>query len=275
MNLLPILLLGLLGSVHCVGMCGGIVSAFSFSAGSDAPGIPVKIPVVASVPQAPGLLRVLAFNSGRIASYMLAGAIAGGVSASVTAWGHIATLQVVSYAMANLLLVALGLYLTDQWRALSVLTVLETAGRSVWRYVPPLMKHFLPVDNAGKALMLGAMWGWVPCGMVYSVLLTAMLSGSATSGALVMLAFGVGTLPALLSMGLLGARLRLLVRRPGLRLVSGIIVMLFGVLGLVRTFDGLSLGWLDALCVTPVAHHGAPADITHPFKELMNTPVAP
>jgi uncharacterized protein len=116
------------------------------------------------------------------------------------------------------------------------------------------MNHFLPMNTPAKAFALGGLWGWVPCGMVYSVLLTAMLSGSATSGAAVMIAFGLGTLPTLLGIGMVGARLQALTRRRAVRVASGLIVLAFGILGMYRAANGLSLGWLDAVCISPWGH---------------------
>jgi len=126
-------------------------------------------------------------------------------------------------------------------------------GRGSWRRVQPLMKHLLPVDSAAKAFALGGLWGWVPCGMVYSVLLTAMLSGSAASGALVMLAFGAGTLPVLFGMGMLGSRLQAWTRQRRVRMASGLLVLAFGMIGIARASGGMMPGWLDAFCVTPAA----------------------
>jgi len=109
------------------------------------------------------------------------------------------------------MLVLLGLYLMDAWRGLAHL---EAAGNIVWRRIRPLLKPLMPMDTAFKALVVGGLWGWVPCGMVYSALLTAMLQGSALDGAAAMAAFGLGTLPMLLGMGLLGTRLRAQMQRP-------------------------------------------------------------
>jgi len=109
----------------------------------------------------------------------------------------------------------------------------------------------LPMDTPLKALAVGGLWGWVPCGMVYSALLTAMMQGSVLQGAAAMGAFGLGTLPTLLGMGLLGARLRQQLQHRRVRLASGLLVLGFGLLGLLRAANGVSLGWLDALCVTP------------------------
>ncbi|MET3130274.1 sulfite exporter TauE/SafE [Oxalobacteraceae bacterium GrIS 1.11] len=243
LNLLPIFLVGLVGSVHCIGMCGGIVGALS-AASSPRP-YPVIAIATAAAPV--NLLRVLAYNGGRIASYMTAGALAGGLAGGAANLLRLAALQMTLYWLANLMLVALGLYLMDAWRGLARL---EALGNIVWRRVQPLLKPLLPMDSPLKALALGGLWGWLPCGMVYSVLLTAMLSGSALQGAAVMLAFGLGTLPTLLSLGLLGARLRQGARKRGVRVAGGMLVLAFGLLGLYRATHGVSLGWLDALCLT-------------------------
>src|SRR5450830_275058 len=246
LSLVPMFMVGLAGSVHCIGMCGGIVGALSISGG--APAAPTR-PVIAIAVARPALqanvLRVLAYNCGRIASYMLAGALAGSLAGAGML--HMASLQVAGYWLANLMLVALGLYLMDAWRGLAHL---EAAGNIVWRRVRPLLKPLMPMDTAFKALAVGGLWGWVPCGMVYSALLTAMLQGSALQGAAAMAAFGLGTLPMLLGMGLLGTRLRAQMQRRPVRIASGLLVLGFGLLGLLRAAHGVSLGWLDALCVT-------------------------
>ncbi len=253
LSLLPIFIVGLVGSVHCVGMCGGIVGALSSApgagsrSGSGASSAPQRvIPIAPALRQQAGL--VLAYNTGRISSYMVAGALAGGLVGGALALTQIAALQTGAYWLANLMLAALGLYLMDLWHGL---TRLEAAGQFLWRRLQPLFKPFLPMDHPLKAFALGGLWGWLPCGMVYSVLLTALLSGSALGGALVMLAFGLGTLPMLISLGLLGARLRQRMQQRGVRIACGAVVLSFGVLGLVRAANGVSLGWLDALCLTP------------------------
>ncbi|MNR83773.1 hypothetical protein D3C72_145580 [compost metagenome] len=248
--LIPIFLLGLLGSLHCIGMCGGIVSAFSaVSQPRPFPAVVVTIPTVRHEAWNDAS-RALAYNAGRIASYAVAGAIVGGIASGVHSLSGIASLQVIGYWLANLMLVALGLYLMDVWRGL---LRVEQLGQKLWSLLQTWMRPLLPVDHAGKAFMLGGLWGWLPCGMVYSVLLTAMFSGSALSGASVMLAFGLGTLPAMLSLGLLGGRLRELARLPAVRIACGCIVLVFGVLGLLRAAGVLSNGWLDILCITPSA----------------------
>ena len=247
MNLLPILLAGLAGSVHCAGMCGGIVSAFSV--GGPAAPAPARGRVIPIARVGTGIAagHVLAYNAGRIGSYMLAGALAGGIAGSLASLAPMASAQLAAYWMANLMLAAMGLYLMDAWRGLARI---EQAGGVLWRRVQPLVKPLVPMDTPWKALALGGLWGWVPCGMVYSVLLTAMLSGSALDGALVMGAFGLGTLPMLLAMGMAGAKLRQYLQQRAVRVACGLLVLGFGVLGLARAAGGSQHALLDVLCLT-------------------------
>ena len=245
--LLPIFLIGLLGGVHCVGMCGGIVGAFSVATPRRAFPVPVLTQHSWFSEAAGSGVRVLAFNAGRIGSYLIAGALAG-LLGSIPAMMNIAMLQRGAYWLANLMLVALGLTLMNAWHGLSRI---EALGQWAWRRVQPLIRHLLPVETAWQALALGGLWGWVPCGMVYSVLMTSLLTGSALQGASVMLAFGVGTLPLLFSMGMLGSRLQVGLQKPLVRTIAGLLVLGFGLLGLYRAVTGVSHGWLDAVCITP------------------------
>ncbi len=254
--LLPIFVIGLLGGVHCVGMCGGIVSAFSIAtpgrrpfpvAVTAAPADPPAGPATFLAAAADSGTRVLAFNAGRIGSYAIAGAVAG-LLGSVPALINVAIVQTAAYWLANAMLVALGLTLMNAWHGLARV---EQAGQLVWRRVQPAIRRLLPVQHAWQALALGGLWGWVPCGMVYSVLMTALLTGSAAQGALVMLAFGLGTLPLLFSIGIAGTSMQSFLQRPRVRVAAGALVLAFGVLGLVRVGTGLSYGWLDSVCITP------------------------
>ena len=245
--LLPIFLIGLLGGVHCVGMCGGIVGAFSVATPRRTFPVPVLTQQSWFSAAVAGGLRVLAFNAGRIGSYLIAGALAG-LLGSIPAMMNIAILQRGAYWLANLMLVALGLTLMNAWQGLSRV---EAMGQWTWRRLQPLMRRLLPVETGWQALALGSLWGWVPCGMVYSVLMTALLTGSALQGASVMLAFGLGTLPLLFSMGMLGSRLQTGLHMPLLRVLAGSLVLVFGLLGLYRAVTGVTYAWLDAVCMSP------------------------
>lgn len=247
LQLFPIFVAGLVGSVHCIGMCGGIVSAFS---AASRPAFPV--PVVSSA----GLgaigagqgLRMLAYHAGRIGSYMMAGAVAGGIVGGVQSLARLAWLQLAGLWLANLMLIALGLYLMRAWLGLARL---EAQGQRLWRHLQPFTRRLLPLDRPGKAFALGMLWGWLPCGMVYSMLTIAMLAGSASRGAAVMLAFGLGTLPALSGLALAGGALSARMNAPVLRHAAGMIMLGFGLFGIVRALHGLPAGWADILCLTP------------------------
>ncbi|MES2071193.1 MAG: sulfite exporter TauE/SafE family protein [Pseudomonadota bacterium] len=259
LNLIPVFLTGLVGGLHCIGMCGGIVSAFSVASGR--PPFPVAVVAAANdaalpasrheAPLSAYMTRALAYNGGRIGSYMLAGAVAGGIGGGILALTHLSSLQLVFYWMANLVLVVLGLYMLDLPGARRSLAWLESLGQIVWRRVSPLTRRLLPLDSHPKSFAMGALWGWLPCGMVYSSLLTAMLAGSAQSGALVMLAFGAGTLPTLMLIGLMGAQLRRHLQRPLLRTLAGALILGFGILGLIRAAYGAQASWLDHFCISP------------------------
>ena len=250
LSLFPVFVVGLLGSVHCGAMCGGIVGAFSFSPSLTPPRTRAGVAVIAlrsAVIDRAGL-HVAAYNAGRLASYMIAGALAGGVAQGATALTALPALQAGAYWLANAMLVALGLHLMNAWTGIAHI---ERAGQLVWRHVRPQLARIGPPDTPGRMFAAGALWGWLPCAMVYSVLVTAMLSGSIVSGALTMLAFGLGTLPMMLALGLLGARLRGWLRLPAVRIGCGALVLGFGVTGLLRAVGGLPPSWLHLVCVAP------------------------
>ena len=208
-------LVGLLGGGHCAGMCGGIVGAVSLSL----PG------------SKPRTGYLLAYNLGRIASYGVAGLLAGAVGASSFFLEHVLPVERVLYAVASVMLVLLGLYLAGIWRGV---VVLEAAGGRLWRHLQPWSRRFLPVRTLPQALVLGSIWGWLPCGLVYSVVVAALATGSPWRGAALMLAFGLGTLPALLAMGMAAVRIRAVLQNVWVRRISGLIVISFGLAGLLR-----------------------------------------
>ncbi len=213
-SLLAALLAGLLGGVHCVGMCGGIVAAFSFRADGSVP--PFRLH--------------LGYNFGRVLSYTLFGALAGTLGASLKLTGF-APVQTVLYVLAQGVMILLGLYLAglNRW-----VMVFERAGGVLWKYLRPQFQKLLPVRTVPTALLAGMAWGWLPCGLVYSVLVSALAAGSASSGAALMLAFGLGTLPNLLGMGLFARQIQPFMQNVWLRRAAGLAVAGFGVWGLVK-----------------------------------------
>ena len=224
-------LVGLLGGAHCVAMCGGIVGALNLHRRDIDP---VRLghggaAVAAVSAQAP---LHLSYSLGRIGSYAAAGAVAGGVGGTAALLEAVLPAQIVLAVAANGLVVLLGLYLAGLGRSVSGL---ERLGMALWRKVSPLGRRWLPVDTVPRALGVGAVWGWLPCGLVYSVLALALVSGSAARGALVMLAFGLGTLPNLLAAGLAVGTLRSALGHRGVRLAAGLGVAALGLFGALRT----------------------------------------
>lgn len=213
-ELLAAFMVGLLGSVHCIGMCGGIVSALTFS-------LPERKRQTTL-----GLLPyLLLYNLGRLSSYAVIGGLFGWLgqaasdsfTASVAGWGGI---------IAGVFLVLLGLYVAG-W--LQALVVLERLGGFAWRAIEPLGRRMMPVRSPLQALGLGLIWGWLPCGMVYAMLPLAITAGTLPGGASVLLAFGLGTLPMLMLMGSTAEKLRQFTRRAVIRQVMGVVILLLGV----------------------------------------------
>lgn len=208
-----VFLTGLLGGVHCAGMCGGIVAALSGQVGA-------------------GRWHLhLSYNLGRILSYAAAGAIAGAAGSLGLLFDRLLPVQLTLYILANLMLIALGLYLAGLSQ---VATRLEALGLRLWQRIQPLTRHLLPANSLPRTFGLGLLWGWLPCGLVYGILLTALLTGDPVNGAAVMLAFGLGTLPNLLLAGLAWRGLSRWTRVRPLRVGAGAVVLGFGVYGLAN-----------------------------------------
>jgi len=222
-DLLPLLgsalILGLLGGGHCLGMCGGLMGALTLAIPPEQRGRRLRL--------------LLAYNLGRIFSYACAGLLLGLAGWAVASSPAALALRVV----AALLLIAMGLYLAGWW---SGLTRIEALGRGLWRHIQPVASRLLPVSSLPRALLLGALWGWLPCGLVYSTLLWAASQGNAGYSAALMLAFGVGTWPVLLATGLAAERVNTLLRRRSVRVAGGVLVMLFG----IWTMPGPHQHWL-------------------------------
>jgi uncharacterized protein len=216
--LLAPFLIGLASSLHCVGMCGGIIGALSLS-----------LPPAVRARRATLFAYTFTYSVGRILSYALAGALLGAAGGGLFGmfspeYGH-ALLR----GLAAVLLIGMGLYLAGWFPKFAQL---ERLGTPLWRRLEPLGQRLLPVRSPLQALGFGLVWGWLPCGLVYSTLLWSASSGSAGMGALYMVAFGLGTLPAVLTTGLLAGWVTRLTRLPTARAVIGLSLILFGLASL-------------------------------------------
>jgi sulfite exporter TauE/SafE len=210
LSFLAALAAGFLGSGHCLGMCGGIVGALQ-------------------VGNTPARARTFAFtllhNLGRILSYMMAGAIVGALGGTIgllSGWHWWPEILRIATAAVMILI---GLSLALRWRGLNAL---ERWGARFWAKLAPLARHLLPARTPAQALAAGMLWGWLPCGLVYTLLAAAAVSGSAAAGAGVMLGFGLGTVPAMLGAGLAAGALG---RKPWIgtmRRLAGVLLIVFG-----------------------------------------------
>jgi hypothetical protein len=160
---------------------------------------------------------------------MCIGALLGGLAGAALLRAH--PLQIGLYLLANGMIIALGLYLAG---LSAFVTHIERLGQPIWRQLQPLTRRLLPIRHPGQAILAGAVWGWVPCGLVYSASLSALASGHALGGALVMLCFGLGTLPNLLAMGLFAEALRARLQQKSVRTVAGLAVSLLGAAEIAR-----------------------------------------
>jgi hypothetical protein len=257
-TLLSMFLVGLLGGVHCAGMCGGIVAVMGASArpapAAAAGARPVgdgasrhRIVPIALQTAARPVPILLGYNLGRILSYTAAGAIAGAVGSSALLVRTLLPVQQAAFVLANLVLIMMGLYLTGALRSVAAL---EVAGRGLWRTLRPLAARSLAADRFSRAFGAGLVWGWVPCGMVYGGLIAALVSGSALDGALLMLAFGAGTLPNLLALGWSAHALRGWLASRALRIAAGMLVIAFGLAGLARVDPTAHLHRIVDACVS-------------------------
>ena len=211
LSLVGAALLGLFGGLHCIGMCGGISASLA-----------------GALPQSSAargrLLAQLGYNSGRIFSYAIAGALAGGFGLSILALlGPIGITAL--RVLAGLFLIAAGLYLSGWWMGM---VRVEQVGARAWRHIAPFARRLGSLDRPWKLVALGMIWGWLPCGLVYAALAGAIAAGGALEGARWMACFGLGTLPVMLTGGALSNALMGFVNRGRVRWAVGALVIGFG-----------------------------------------------
>jgi len=212
------LFLGLVSSLHCLGMCAGIIGTLTMS---------LKPAIRSNRRQL--LTYTLAYSVGRVSSYMLAGFLVGGVGQTLLDWifpdAGLGPLRLV----AGLVVIAMGLHFAG-W--LPRFASLERLGTPLWRRLDPLARRLLPVGTLPQAALFGALWGWLPCMPVYSTLLLALSTAEAWRAGLFMLSFGAGTLPAVVAAGMLAGWMTRLRRVPHINLIIGMSLVLLGIVGL-------------------------------------------
>lgn len=269
-SLVAVFLLGLFGGVHCAGMCGGIVAALGLASAKkpacETQAIRFQSPALATgslvsdvisskfvqphststITQS--LQRVLAFNLARISTYTALGALAGAIGSLGFLLDNLLPVQQAALIIANLILVVMGLYVMG----ISQITrSVESLGRPVWRRVQPYAAKALTKQESSGLWLAGALWGLVPCGMVYTVLIASMTTAHAMDGALLMAAFGLGTLPSLTLMGLSAQWLARIRKNPITKISVGAFFIIIGAAGLLHIEAVLNLPVIGELCFRP------------------------
>ena len=197
------ILLGLLGSAHCLGMCGGIAATIALGQKQNR------------------ITNLLGYNFGRLFSYALAGALIGSLGILIKD----SFLAIALRTAAGLLLITMGLYVAQWWKGL---IHIEKLGNKLWSLIRPTASKLLPVKNIKQALLLGFFWGWLPCGLVYSTLIWAASAQDPIQSASLMFAFGLGTLPAMLSTGMLAKQIQTFLASRNTQHIAGLMIIIFG-----------------------------------------------
>jgi sulfite exporter TauE/SafE len=193
--------------------------------------------------------RALAYNGGRIASYVAAGALTGAIGAAGLSLRGTPLVQQLLLALMGGALLLMGAYIAG---LAPLVRTIESAGTALWRLIEPHSRRFLPVESLPRAFGLGMVWGWLPCGMVYAALIAALATADPWHGAALMLAFGLGTLPNLLAIGAVLGRVPRLVRSRASRALLAAVIMGVGAFGIVKSIQPMAHAGVHA-------GHGAPA----------------
>ncbi len=200
--------IGLLGGAHCIGMCGGVIGALTMAV--DTRDSTRRISLIS------------AYNIGRISSYVLIAVIFYLLIDQIESYFALSIMR----SLAGFLLIAMGLYLANWWRGL---VYLEKLGAHLWRLIQPLSKSLLPVKTLSHAALLGFIWGWLPCGLIYSALVYSATASSAANAAFIMFGFSLGTLPTVLLGSFMAERFSVFIKTKSVRNVMAICIIIFGI----------------------------------------------
>ena len=216
-------ILGLFSSFHCIGMCGGVIGALTFGLDNS---IRENKPLLT--------LYVGAYNVGRLISYSIAGMLVGMIGMTLVGFIGMEKAHTITRYLSAVMIVTVGLYVAGWFPHLSKL---DRLGAKLWKRIQPLGQRFMPVKKPWQALGFGMVWGWIPCGLVYTALLLAALGGNALNGGLGMLAFGLGTLPAVMGAGMITGGLSQWLQKPRIRQMFGTVMIALGAVTLLIPMD--------------------------------------
>jgi sulfite exporter TauE/SafE len=221
--LVSIFIVGFFASIgHCVAMCGGIVGALTM--GIDKSQLNGKFKVIQ---------YHFFYNFGRILSYILMGMLLGAIGSVLI---QMTVFDKILRIISGLLMITMGLYLANWWFGLQKI---EKFGSVIWKKIQPIANKMLPINSTSKAFSLGILWGYLPCGVVYSALAFSMASGSWYQGGLIMLVFGLGTLPMLLLMGSISSVFTQFFQQNFVKKMAGLVVIVLGIFALLMPLKSL------------------------------------
>lgn len=217
--------MGLFSSMHCIGMCGSIIGTLTLSLSPEIRNNKLRL-----------LPFVFNYNLGRITSYTIAGGLAGIVGVlMIMPFGELHGHRLLQLLSA-LVMMGAGLYIAGWFPRFAYI---EKIGVRFWKTIEPFGRKLIPVKTHTHAYLFGMVWGWLPCGLVYSALALAATAGDVVKSALLMLAFGLGTLPAVMGVGIMTSILTRLSRTQRFKQIVGLFMMALALLA--------ALPWLNPM----------------------------
>jgi uncharacterized protein len=207
--------LGLFSTLHCVGMCGGIITTLMLA-----------LPQTEQKSKLNIISRSLCYNLGRILSYSIAGLLCGFLGAQIAGYSQYLNAHLILQCIAALVLIGLALNILGFF---PFKKITETFGMKLWKYIQPLGQRMYPIDSFGKALLFGMVWGWLPCGLVYSALILSLSTGTSFEGMTTMFFFGLGTLPGMLTAGYFADYLNRIKNNNQLKVITAILMILIAI----------------------------------------------
>ncbi|MDZ7661929.1 sulfite exporter TauE/SafE family protein [Thiohalophilus sp.] len=215
-------IVGLFSSLHCLGMCGGIIGALTFS-----------LPPAVREHRWRLFPYISAYNLGRITSYTAAGALLGWLGDSLFKVLSPDTGHLILQGIASAMMIGIGLYLAEWFPRFAMI---EQLGKPLWKRLQPWGQKLIPVRSPWHAWLFGLVWGWLPCGLVYSALIISGTAGDAVYGALFMLSFGAGTLPSVMTAGILTGWMARLSRLTQVKMGVGLLLIVLAIASFYLTW---------------------------------------
>ena len=215
--------MGLFSSLHCIGMCGSIIGTLTFSLSPEVRNNKFRLFGI-----------VFNYNFGRILSYGMAGIVVGLLESFLSLPFTQGQAHRILQLVSAVIMAGAGLYLAGWF---PYFAYIEKAGVRFWKLVEPFGRKLIPVKTRTQALLFGMVWGWLPCGLIYTALALAATSGSVWHSGLTMLAFGIGTLPAVMGVGIITP---LLTRLSKAQRFKSLVGLLFIVFALLAAFPSLN-----------------------------------